>query len=119
MTSSSEKQQGREWSEEAVDVLARRIARRRPHRKNWEHSDVRHECRQIARKDLLALDAFLPATQQSGDGLEQALGDAIELAQEGWGYASTYFCEKWDSQGRIERLQEVLDASRASGGGGE
>lgn len=80
---------------------------------------IKEEHRRRARDHLAALAAFLPATQQSGDGLEQALADAIELAQEGWEYASAYFCEKWDSQERIEKLQAVLDTSRASGGGGE
>lgn len=50
-------------SDEVVDLLAKRIAPRRPLRTDWALSDVRHECRLIARRDLKALAATL-----SGEG---------------------------------------------------
>ena len=40
--------------------------------------------------------------------LRAALRDGIELAEEGWGYAMPYFREKWDVDGRVERLKEAL-----------
>lgn len=41
-------------------------------------------------------------------GLRKALADAIELAEEGWGYASPYFREKWGVTARVQRLQDAL-----------
>lgn len=38
----------------------------------------------------------------------QALKDAIELAEEGWVYADAYFRDKWDLDGRLAILREVL-----------
>lgn len=37
---------------------------------------------------------------------EAALYDAIELAEEGWGYANDYFRQKWDYEARIGALRE-------------
>jgi N6-adenosine-specific RNA methylase IME4 len=114
------------WPAEAIELVAERIYRsgcdvQGVSPAHWTRvlDSIRELYRQDARALLLALNSFLPATQQSGDGLEQALADAIELAQEGWAYASPYFNEKWESQERIGRLQAALDTSQASGGGGE
>lgn len=41
-----------------------------------------------------------------------ALSDAIELAAEGWSYASDYFREKWDFEVRIEALRALLPTQR-------
>lgn len=44
--------------------------------------------------------------------LEVALQNALELADEGWGYVSAYFREKWAYRPRVEELQRVLDGGR-------
>lgn len=51
---------------------------------------------------------------------KQALEDAIELAEEGWGYATPYFQEKWESEERIARLKDTLEEETLlhNGGGG-
>lgn len=38
-----------------------------------------------------------------------ALDEAIELAIEGWAYASDYFREKWEYEPRIDGLRKVLE----------
>jgi hypothetical protein len=40
--------------------------------------------------------------------LETALEEALELAQEGWAYASPYFQEKWGFERRYAKLQAKL-----------
>lgn len=62
---------------ELVDTLAKRIARRRRRRKDWEHSDVRHECRQIAKRDLAAIEPLIrqQVLEEVRAGLEQRLDD--------------------------------------------
>ena len=51
--------------------------------------------------------------------LERALAEAIELAEEGWGYASPYFREKWACEQRIAELRALLpvpQSCEAAGG---
>jgi len=40
--------------------------------------------------------------------LHKALRDAIELADEGWSYASDYFVEKWDFIERRNKLASLV-----------
>ena len=42
------------------------------------------------------------------DATREALKDAIELAEEGWGYVDTYFREKWEFAERVAALRSVL-----------
>lgn len=39
---------------------------------------------------------------------KNALAEACDLAEEGWGYASDYFNDKYDSRGRIAELRSRL-----------
>jgi hypothetical protein len=56
-------------------------------------------------------DAVVEAEMQSAalrserDALAAALREAIELAAEGWGYASDYFRDKWGYEERIAALR--------------
>lgn len=42
-----------------------------------------------------------------GEGVRAVLRDAIDLAEEGWAYASPYFREKWSAEERIEVLRDL------------
>lgn len=44
--------------------------------------------------------------------LRGALDDCVELAAEGWGYASEYFQTKWGSAERIEAARAALTATK-------
>jgi len=39
-----------------------------------------------------------------------ALGGAIDLAKDGWRYASDYFRERWDYEGEIKKLEQALSS---------
>jgi hypothetical protein len=41
--------------------------------------------------------------------LHRALQAAIEFAEEGWGYVSPYFCEKWGYDGQLATLKATLE----------
>lgn len=43
-----------------------------------------------------------------------ALVDALDLAQEGWAYASDYFREKWSFQERHDALRALVPTQRQS-----
>jgi len=55
--------------------------------------------------------------EQRVERLRVALDDGIELAEEGWAYASDYFREKWGARVRIDTLCSALadDAREDSG----
>jgi len=53
------------------------------------------------------------AAQQHVVALQGALRDAIELAQEGWGYADDHFYTKWDVHERLEAIRKVLGGADA------
>lgn len=40
--------------------------------------------------------------------VKAALSDAIELAQEGWGYADDHFYTKWKVHQRLEKVRKAL-----------
>lgn len=42
------------------------------------------------------------------EAAKAALSDAIELAEEGWGYADEYYRAKWDFEGRLATLRKAL-----------
>ncbi len=48
------------------------------------------------------------ALRTRAERAEGGLREAIDLAKEGWGYASEYFRDKWDSAGRIAKLKAAL-----------
>jgi hypothetical protein len=49
-------------------------------------------------------DALLSRLEE----LEAWLREAIDLAEEGWGYATPYFRDKWESNERADRLRLLL-----------
>ena len=51
--------------------------------------------------------------------LAEALEECIQLATEGWGYASPYFGEKWQCEKDIAKAQAALDSYRARMGEGK
>jgi hypothetical protein len=59
-----------------------------------------------------ALDVMPHGTTISGARriaeLEIALENAYDLAEEGWGYASPYFRDKWDATDRLKKVFEEL-----------
>lgn len=46
--------------------------------------------------------------------LAEALEECIQLASEGWDYASPYFREKWDCEGEIEKARAALTKYHAA-----
>lgn len=54
------------------------------------------------------LVAEVPRLQAENARLRQDLTDAVELAEEGWSYATEYFKSKWTSEERIAVLRAVL-----------
>lgn len=83
----------------------------------------------LSRKEALSgvrFRARIEAGEQSDSGGEQsspsaevgvlivALDDALELAAEGWCYASDYFRDKWDFEGEMGRLRQVLTSAQAT-----
>ena len=53
----------------------------------------------------------LPASLAAG--LAEALEECIQLASEGWEYASPYFRAKWECEKDIAKAQAALDSYRA------
>jgi len=51
--------------------------------------------------------------RERADRLAEALDDAIELADEGWSYASDYFREKWNYVGEADALRAILAVRRS------
>jgi len=43
--------------------------------------------------------------------LRATLSDAIEFAEEGWGYASEHFRNKWDYAGQLAALKAALEVT--------
>lgn len=43
--------------------------------------------------------------------LIKALGEAVNLAEEGWEYASPYFREKWECEKDFDNLRATLNAA--------
>lgn len=58
------------------------------------------------------------ATQNPADAaqeilrLRKAVADAVELADEGWGYADPYFRVKWEFQSRRDAILASLAATQ-------
>ena len=50
--------------------------------------------------------------RERAERLAEALDDAIQLADEGWSYASDYFRNKWNYTGEADALRAILDANR-------
>jgi len=55
--------------------------------------------------------------EQRVERLRVALADGVELAEEGWSYASDYFREKWGARSGLDALCSALadDAREDSG----
>ena len=51
--------------------------------------------------------------------LAEAMAECIQLASEGWEYASPYFREKWECEKEIAKAQAALDSYRARMGEGK
>lgn len=49
-----------------------------------------------------------PATRRRIAELEAALGEALDLAHEGWEYADDYFREKWRANEREAELRKLV-----------
>jgi hypothetical protein len=56
---------------------------------------------------VATLRAELARVAEERDRLRAHLEVAIDLAEEGWGYASEYFCQKWSFDERVLALRTV------------
>lgn len=49
-------------------------------------------------------------SEEAGNLLHRrAFEEAIELAEEGWGYASDYFRDKWECERQFKELRAILE----------
>jgi hypothetical protein len=69
--------------------------------------DVPRERRMAVRKAVHTLRTDLARVTDERDRLRAHLEVAIDLAEEGWGYASEYFCQKWRFDERVLALRTV------------
>jgi hypothetical protein len=70
-----------------------------------------------ALEQIAAEEATPSPAQGDTDALRTALGVAIDLAEEGWSYASNYFRQKWGLAERLAELRAVLEPSPAQESG--
>lgn len=68
----------------------------------------------LSQSDTLPIDSpgYWP---QRAQRLEAALREAVELADEGWAYASDYFVQKWDFVERRNELARVAGLGPITG----
>lgn len=62
---------------------------------------------------MVALRSVLKAKEAKAElaATKAALSDAIELAEEGWGYADEYYYTKWKVHQRLEEVRKALKPS--------
>jgi hypothetical protein len=63
----------------------------------------------IGQAAMANTNAELARLESENAGLKRALREAIEFAEEGWGYAGGYFREKWDYAGQFAALKAALE----------
>lgn len=55
-----------------------------------------------------AVDSEVETLRARAAELERALRDAMELSDEWWAYAETYYRAKWDYEGRAKELRALI-----------
>lgn len=71
--------------------------------------------RDASREEIERLDASLLKIKQERNRLRRelskilgSLSDALELCEEGWGYADPFYRQKWDYDVRFNKLVDVV-----------
>lgn len=100
----------RESDRESLDMFRRVRDERDQLRKDFEREQARYEEQFRHGTDLLRevdeAHGRIDELTAERDRLRAKLEEAIELAQEGWNYASRYFWDKWDYEKRLTALKE-------------
>lgn len=104
-------EQGREWP---LTLIRRgeRIGSERPDYVWWQEvpADTTAEAASSVGYEVIDM---VPASQLEAEraklaGLVEAMSECIDLAEEGWAYASDYFREKWEFEKEIAKARAAL-----------